>query len=205
MQIHKRTLHHLWVKIRPLNYWLFLIIAISSGLVAIFALRENNIRAIELRNQVLKVDEQNGDTEAALRELREYVHSHMNTNLASGPNAIRPPIQLKYTYERLLRDEKARVSKINEKVYTDAQAACEAAIPRGTIASRIPCVEEYVGKNTVKERPIPDALYKFDFTPPAWSPDLAGWSIVVSMASFVLFGVRIGLDLWFRHHLKQHA
>jgi hypothetical protein len=43
---------------------------------------------IELREQVFEADKEDGDVEGALRELREHVHSHMNTDLASGENAV---------------------------------------------------------------------------------------------------------------------
>lgn len=72
-----------------------LTIAIVASIVCVFALRANNLKALELRDNVVAVDKQNGDIEAALRELRTFVYGHMNTNLSSGPNAIKPPIQLK--------------------------------------------------------------------------------------------------------------
>ena len=49
----------------------------------------------------------------------------MNTNLSSGGNAIKPPIQLKYTYERLLATEQAKTAASNSKIYTEAQAYCQ--------------------------------------------------------------------------------
>jgi hypothetical protein len=203
--MHKRTLHHHWSKIRGLSYWSLLSLALLSGFVAVMALRNNNVTALRLRDKVTQADEQNADVEAALRDLRSYVYTHMNTNLASGPNAIRPPVQLKYRYERLLRTEKERVSAINQQVYTKAQAVCEQAIPRGTIASRVPCVEDYVAKNTVKEQAIPDALYKFDFAPPLWSPDLAGWSLVLAAAFGLLLVLRIAAGFWVNTQLKKHS
>jgi hypothetical protein len=200
----KRTLHHIWTRLRPVTYWYFLTLFIISSLIAVLALRQNNIRAIELRDKVLKVDEANGDVEAALRELRSHVYSHMNANLASGEGSIRQPVQLKYRYERLVRAEKQRVSQINEKVYTDAQIYCERLIPTGTIAGRVPCVQEYVGKNTVPEQVIPDSLYKFDFAAPSWSPDLAGWSLVLSGVFGLLTIFRFLLEKYLKHTLHRH-
>lgn len=202
--MYKRTLHHIWTLVRPVSYWYFFTLFLITGAIALFALRENNVRALELRDKVLQVDEANGDVEAALRELRAHIYGHMNASLAGGEGSIRPPIQLKYRYERLVRNEKQRVSAINEKVYTDAQTHCERQIPTGTIASRVPCVQDYVSKNTVAEQPIPDSLYKFDFASPLWSPDLAGWSLVLSGICGLLTIFRFLLEKWLKHSLHQH-
>lgn len=202
--MNKRRLHHYWVKLRPLNHWYFLAIALISGVICIFALRHNNQTAIQLRNEVSKVDQQNGDVETALRNLREYVYAHMNTSLASGPNAIKPPIQLKYRYDRLVAAEKARVDAANAQIYTQAQAYCEQHVPNGFSGrGRVPCIQDYVSKHGVQEQPIPESLYKFDFVSPFWSPDLAGWTLLISIVSFVIFLLRYGLERWLRHELHE--
>src|SRR5882762_9973851 len=105
---NKKKLHHYWAKFRILRPWYFLIICIISTGVGIYALRQNNLHMITLRDAVTQTDQQNGDIETALRNLREYVYSHMNTDLASGNTAIRPPIQLKYRYDRLVKAEQDR-------------------------------------------------------------------------------------------------
>lgn len=199
----KKQLHHFWVRIRPIKPWYFLIIALISGVVAVAALRQNDLAMIKLRQAVVTADQQNGDVETALRNLREYVYGHMNTNLASGNNAIRPPIQLKYRYERLVQAEKNRVAAINAKVYTEAQAVCEQQIPSGLSGGgRVPCIQQYVTAHGTRAQPIPDALYKFDFLSPAWSPDLAGWSLVFSSLSLVLYVITLGVDRWVKAELK---
>lgn len=199
----KRKLHHFWTRIRPVSYWHFLALAIISGLVAIYALRQNNLTAITLRENVMTVDKENGDTEKALRELRNYVHSHMNTDLSSGPTAIKPSVQLKHRYERLVQEQEEKVSAQNEKIYTEAQTICERRHPAGFSGSgRISCIEEYVSKNRIKQESIPDSLYKFSFTSPRWSPDLAGFSLVATGLFLFLFMVRFGLELWLKKQLE---
>jgi hypothetical protein len=202
--MRKRQLHHLWVRIRPVSYWYFLAAFLVSGIVALVALRQNNLTALRLRDEVLQVDQQNGDVEAALRKLRTYVYGHMNANLAS-PNGVYPPIQLKYRYERLLAAEKDQVSAANTQIYNDAQKYCEQAVPQGLSGrGRVPCIQEYVDSHGLKEQPIPDALYKFDFASPVWSPDLAGWSLVLTIVFGLLFLIRFGLERWLWHTLEQH-
>ena len=206
--MNKRYLHHAWTRMRKVSYWHFLAAFMLFAVVALFALRQNNLTALRLRDEVLKVDQENGDTEAALKNLREYMYSHMNTDLASS-TSVYPPIQLKYRYERLVAAEKARVAQLsNNTIYNDAQTYCETNFPQSFYgAGRLPCIQNYIDTHpaqTVPEQPIPDALYKFNFASPAWSPDLAGWSLVGATIFLLLFVVRFGLERWFRHQMKHH-
>jgi hypothetical protein len=196
--MRKRNLHHLWVRIRPLSYWYFLIGAVICLVVALAALRQNNLTALKLRDKVIAADQQNGDVEGALKELRGFVYTHMNTDLASGPNAIRPPIQLKYHYERLVKAEEARVAAENEKTMAAAQNACVAQ----PVVARVTCVQQYVAQHGTKAAEIPEDLYKFDFASPRWSPDLAGLSLLLGGVRLLLFDFRFLLEQWLRHQLE---
>jgi hypothetical protein len=159
---------------------------------------------IRLRDAVYQADEKNGDVETSLRHLREHVYAHMNTDLAGGANAIRPPIQLKHRYERLVAAEKAKVSTDNSRIYSDAQVDCERRFPQGLSGSnRIPCIQEYVASKGVTEKPIPDALYKFDFVSPRWSPDWAGWSLVLVGVTFAAFVLSFTSDRLVRMYLRD--
>ncbi len=187
----KRKLNNFLALSKKVPYWGFFIAGVLLLFISVFALRANNQRMIELKQAVFVADEQNGDVEKALTDLREYVYSHMNTNLTSGDNAIRPPIQLKYRYERLVIEEKASQNIGNESIYTDAQNFCEQQISTGFSGrNRLECIEEYVDSKgiTTTEVNIPDDIYKFDFVSPSWSPDLAGFSLLAAIISFIIFG-----------------
>ncbi len=200
----KGKLHHLWRKLRVISYWYFLAGFIIFGVIAVVALRQNNLNAIKLRDHVNQVDKDNGDVEAALKQLREYVYSHMNTNLATG-TSIQQPVQLKYRYDRLVAAEKARTDTANSNVYNQAQAECERLYP-GSFSGgpRVPCITNYVSTHGEKQQPIPDALYKFNFEPPRWSPDLAGFSILISALFFILFALKFVGDKLVKYVLKHH-
>lgn len=200
----KKHLYHTLKILRKLSVWYFVTALIVSGFSAALALRQNNLRAIELRDKVLKVDKENGDVEGALRELREYTYSHMNSGLASE-GGVYPPIQLKYRYERLVAAEKQRASGANESLATQAQNYCERLIPQGASRGRIDCIQNFMTTRGASEQPIPDALYKFDFASPLWSPDIAGWSLVVFGVVLVAFIARIMAVSWLKHSLRQHA
>lgn len=201
--MHTRHLHHILKRLRVIRVW-YLVAAIAASLViSVAALRQNNLEALRLRDEVTKVDEQNGDVEAALRNLRQHVYSHMNSNLAA-PGGAYPPVQLKFRYERLLAAEKERVTSANGTLYTEAQTYCERLIPEGRSLNRIDCIQNYItSRGGTAERAIPDALYKFDFQPPLWSPDLAGWSLVVSGLLFLVLLSRGLAVAWLKYRINN--
>lgn len=185
--------------------WVFLAFFLVSAVVSLSALRSNNQQMIKLREAVNTADKDNADVNTALNNLRAYVYAHMNTSLSSGGNAIKPPIQLKYTYQRLQAAEKTRVESVNAQVYTDAQNYCQIQNPTAFSGrTRVPCVTDYVTSHGgVQAKPIAAGLYQFDFISPAWSPDLAGWSVVLTVLLFVLFVAIIFLDRLVLTRFKQ--
>jgi hypothetical protein len=202
----KRKLHHVGKVLRTFSAWYFLIAFLLCGAVTVLALRQNNLTALELRDNVLVVDEQNGDVEAALRELRVYMYSHMNTSLATE-GGVYPPIQLKYRYERLVEAQLEKTSTGNT-VYADAQKYCEANEPESFYgAGRLTCIQNYIDRQPKNVQPkttsIPDSLYKFDFASPRWSPDLAGWSMVFTAVFGFLLILRLALDRWLKWSLRR--
>ncbi len=187
-----------------MSYWYFLVAFLISGLVAILALRQNNLTALTLRDEVLQTDKNNSNTEIALKKLRGYVYGHMNTDLATG-TSVYPPIQLKYRYERLLQAQKDQIASTNTTIYNDAQRHCEQLLPTGVSLDRVPCIRQYLDTHpTAQAGTIPDSLYKFDFISPSWSPDLAGLSLVAAAFFGILFIVRFSLERWLRVQLKHH-
>jgi hypothetical protein len=191
---------------RSVPVWLFLVLFLISGTVSVLALRQNNKNMIVLRTKVYDADKNGVGVERALDNLRKYVYSHMNTDLSSGGNAIKPPIQLKYTYERLTAVEKSRVDQQNQNVYTDAQYYCEQQNSTAFSGrTRVPCIQDYVTTHTAKANTVPPALYKFDFISPAWSPDLAGWSLVVTAVFFILFLTSLAMEKMIGFKLEKDS
>src|SRR6185295_7521714 len=89
---------------------------------------------------------------------------------------------LEYTYERLQKKEQQRVNTTNLLIYTQAQKYCEQQNSTAFSGrTRVPCIQEYVTQNGGSPQSVPAALYQFDFVSPAWSPDLAGWSLVLTL------------------------
>lgn len=201
--MHKRKLHHWYKKLRIVNAWYFLGAAVVFLILGINGLRQNYRTMDHLRQAVITADQRDGNTEKALNELRSFVFAHMNTDLSSGPTPIKPPIQLKGHYERLLAADKERVKQTNVTVAAQAETACQGQFPeQGPNVARITCVQNYIAANAASERTIPSELYKFDFKSPAWSPDRAGISLVIGAASLVLFVLRLATERWLAGRLK---
>lgn len=199
--MNKRRLHHTWTKLRRIKPWYLLVLAVISTVVCIFALRANNEHMIKLRGVVYKADQNNTDVAGALKGLQAYVTAHMNTNLDSGQNAVYPPIQLKYTYERLVQAQNAAAGG-SSQLYSEAQHYCEGQNSVDFSGrNRVPCIEQYVQSHGGGQpSTVPDALYKFDFVSPQWSPDLAGWSMAIAIPAWLLLTVTLIASRWLKHH-----
>lgn len=184
MSTHKKVTKTV-AAIPPWYFLGFLLIALlASGL----ALRSNYARMDSLRQAVYTADREGGDVQGALQDLQAYVTTHMNTNLMAGNGAVYPPIQLQFTYERLVKERGEQTAGQNTAIYQQAQQFCEQQIPTGVSGSnRVACIQDYVQKQTQAspQAPIPDALYKFSFVSPRWSPDLAGWLLVLTAVLLV--------------------
>lgn len=191
-----KSKHHKFSDIKPLY---FLILALVSGVICVVALRSNNQQMNVLREQVYSADKNNGDVKTALQDLQSYVTTHMNTNLSTG-TSVYPPIQLKYTYERLQQAQNAQLGAGSD-IYTQAQKYCEAQNSVDFSGrNRVPCIEQYVSAHkSGQPQNIPEDLYKFSFTTPLWSPDLAGFSLVVT----IIFGLLFVLSLLVRWFNKK--
>jgi hypothetical protein len=191
-----------WRLIKHLNVWYLLAAAIILTATSALALRQNNQTSIKLRNHVYQVDKDDGDIETALNQLRVHIYSHMFSGLSS-PGGAYPPIQLKYRYERLVAAQKAKTGQSSSQIYTEAQGYCEQRFPIGLSGSgRIPCIENYVASHKAADAPtIPDALYKFDFAAPLWSPDLAGITMVLAAVCWLLLFARWVAIRYLSHRL----
>lgn len=175
--------------------WLLLCVGlIASAASSLLALRTNYLGASPYIEAVFKADQENGNIEKALYELRTYTYSHMNVDLQAVSGA-KPPIQLKHRYEQLVEAEKKRVMLTNDVVVRQGENLCGQQFPdHAQRISKTQCVQNYVLENGTKEQVVPDALYKFDFISPKWSPDLAGWSIVCFI--ICLFVILFRTILW---------
>lgn len=203
MTASKRVWHHYQTQLRKLNLKVLVVLVLLFGFTTAVALRSNNVQMLRLREAVFTADREGEGVDEALTELREYVYAHMNTDLSSGGVSIKPPIQLKHTYERLIEDEKSKVTAHNKKVTSEAPGVCEARFPAGQIRARAACVDDYIAKNTITASDtVPKELYQFDFASPNWSPDFAGYALLATIALLALLIMRLLLGVFISYELK---
>jgi preprotein translocase subunit SecF len=177
-----------WKAFRAIKPIFILLLFLAACGLTVYSLRANNLTMVHLRTALYQADKTNTNVSQKLDTLQAYVTSHMNTDLSTGPNAAYPPIQLQYTYQRLVTAEQQQVAAVNSKVYTAAQVYCQQQNSTSFSGkARVPCVEQYVKQYGGTVQPIPASLYEFDFVSPSWSPDLAGWSLLTSVGLFILF------------------
>ncbi len=179
-----------------LRIWLYAAGTGVSGAVFVTGMIQNGNGAVERYNKLIAADKAGAEVEQALNELRSYIYTHMNAEVG-GPNGIYPPIQLRYTYERLVAAEQKRVQKINDDLYTEAQEYCERTANQGFSGrNRLDCINAYVDRNGAKVQEIQDAFYKYDFVAPRWSPDVAGFGLI----AVIIFGLMTLLQVV--HHVR---
>jgi hypothetical protein len=160
---------------------------------------------IKLKQAVYTADKQNGDINTALNNLRKYVYGHMNTNLRTGSTSTEPPIQLVNQFNRDVDAERQRIANLGsaDKVYVDAQTICEkAGVP---ITERAACIQDYVTKNGkgIPQLNLPaKEVYTFDFASPIWSPDIAGFSLIISVLLGLFLLARLIAGIILKNYLR---
>lgn len=185
--------------------WQLILLLLLVALIAATFLRLNNIGMIERRTAVLNADKQ-GDqeiTRARLFDLQRYSAAHMNA--ASGT------IYLEEQYRRdtqtAIEAASARESENNINVLADQ--ACRSQFG-GYSQAYVQCFAAELAKypsgvNAPDKANLPSpSLYRHDFTSPLWSPDFAGFSVVLGAVIALLIVVRLlGLVL-LRAILHRH-
>lgn len=170
----------------------FIVLTLIIGSICVISLRSNNEHMGQLRNAVYQADKDNGNVKQALDNLQAYVIANMNTNLSTGNGTVYPPIQLEYTYLRLVQQLDKTINNNNSGLYTAAENYCQRIDPNDFSGhNRVPCIEQYVTSHGAKLANISPALYEFDFVSPTWSPDLAGWTLIATLILAVLSVVSV--------------
>ncbi len=192
----RKLTHLLFDKLR---IWHFVISLLILAPTTAWLLRQNNLTMLELRDTVLRVDEETGDIEQIrphIEELGNYILNHMNTNtgLVYLPGAFNAEVER-------IRAEAEASGSANGAIYARAQAACED--PNILLTARAQCVQDYVvsnappGTDAVTELRFPDvALFSYSFASPTWSPDLAGFAVlavVLNLITLVFLSLTRGL------------
>ena len=194
-------------QLQKVKTWQLVILLILSVFISATLLRLNNIGMVERRNAVLSADDK-GDTEVTtlrLYDLQRYVSSHMNTDMSGG-------IYLEASYKRDTKkayDSVTNDSNPNGNVYKKAQAVCAPQFTSFSYAY-IQCTTDELAKYPTSNTLITNVnapkadSYKHVFVSPTWSPDFAGWSVLVTAVIATMILVRFIAMIVLRSILRRH-
>lgn len=195
---------HKWRK-KKIKSWQLLFLLAFLILCSVHFLRQNNLRMVELRSEVISADESGQDVASELTALNKHVFEHMNT-------AIVRPIELVNAYNVQAKAAIEAASRDSGRdIYSEAAQVCERrGVPLKSIAQ---CAADYAANNnpgtSVKEIVLPDKnRFTYTFATPVWTPDLAGFSILFTGVVFIWLVLRgieyIAVRLVLRHRLKNN-
>lgn len=195
---------HKWRKKR-IKTWHILFLICLFLLSSVFFLRQNNLKMVELRNQVIAADEAGGGVAEALTNLNHHVFNHMNTTIVR-------PIELVNTYNIQAKSAIEAASQGSSRdIYAEATQVCEKrGIPLRSIAQ---CAADYAANNNpgtgIQKITLPDKnRFIYSFATPRWTPDLAGFSLLVTGVLLIWLVLRsteyIIVRLVLRHRLKNN-
>lgn len=183
-------------QLQHIKTWQLFVLLLLCGFIAATFLRLNSVGMAERRDAVLAADK-TGDKEAIkarLYELQRYSAAHMNAEAG--------PIYLENQYKR---DSQAAITAAsgdgdsNGNIYKKAQDTCA---PRFTHYSTayLQCTVDYLNQYAPANNPsstvaLPKAdAYRYSFAAPLWSPDFAGFSVLICLVILLMIIARfVGL------------
>ena len=171
----KRSVRFKIRRLEQVKTWQLLILFVMFAFITATFLRLNNVGMVERREAVYAADKTDDSVGLASRlyDLQRFVSAHMNAD----PGRV----ALVKTYERdNERHKKAYQESSNSTANGDAFQKAEAVC--GPIARsngwRWPDMRYTNCINQELEK-IPEPYYP-TFTSPLWSPDFAGWSLIIT-------------------------
>lgn len=173
--------------VEKIKTWQLVVLLLMAGFVSATFLRLNNIGMIERRDAVIAADSDDdpGKLRNRLYDLQRYVSSHMNADPGK--------IALENTYQRdndRLKEKFASEGGGNPhgNVYRQVIDVCDPIAQsqgwRWPDVRYTNCINDELSKypaaSQLQEfKPLRPDPYYHTFISPKWSPDFAGWSLVL--------------------------
>ncbi len=132
-----------------------------------------------------------------LYDLQHYVTGHMNTDLGGG-------ISLEASYAR---DVQVAFDKVenDSDIYQKAQDVCAPKYSHWSQAYVQCTISELAKYPSASDVVLPDLLlYNHNYFSPLWSPDFAGWSVLVFIAILTMIIIRLISVATLKLLLKKH-
>lgn len=166
--------------------------------IAATFLRLNNIGMVQRRDAVLQADKGTDTTitQTRLYDLQRYVSSHMNADMGT----IYLENQYKRDSQKIIDSASSSTSYEDAKPFKEAQAVCAPRYANlgGYSLAYQQCVLDQLDSqpesaNLSTDLQLPKAdQYRFSFAAPVWSPDFAGFSVLICMLIILIIVARIG-------------
>jgi len=200
----KRELRQKVRRVERVKTWQLVIILLMAGFVAATFLRLNNVGMIERRDAVIEADKSGDERslERRLYDLQRYTSSHMN----ASPGRIALEHTYKRMYDRALdKFEKEVASQSGNNVVAKVREHCDNQAKQGGYGRwwsnadprYVACINEEWDKYpaatslSLHFTAPPADPYYHTFVSPAWSPDFAGWSLVVCGLIILVIIIRL--------------
>lgn len=203
--VDKRRVRKSLKQIQRIKTWQLVVLLILNVFVSATLLRLNNVGMLQRREAVHAADKQGSpeDTRARLYDLQRYAAAHMNASTG------RVYLQDKYNRDAQAAIAAATNSSIQgQTVYNDAEAVCKPQY-HGWSTAYMQCFLAELEKNPTSEKlpdpvmPVPE-LYRYEFLSPVWSPDFAGWSVVLLCVIVLMIIARLTSVIILRLLLRRH-
>ena len=179
-------------RIQTIKTWQLVLIFFLMIFVSASLLRLNNVGMIERRDAVMTADRSCNKAEIQDRvyALQRYVTSHMNTDLGSRGVALEHLYNC--DYQDKLKGQQEAYQNENGNIFKKVQDICAPRYSANSAAYK-DCVNTELanfpeGKDLADSISLPTENYYQSFVSPAWSPDFAGFSVLITA---VLGGVII--------------
>ena len=208
---NKRNIRRSIRGLQRVKTWQLVLLVVLFALISATFLRLNNIGMIERRTAVLNADDQ-GDSatiQARLFDLQRYSAAHMNAS--SGV------VYLEGQYKRDVKKAVAASSDAatsNKKTIADRQYAyreCAKSFSYYSYPWTL-CIGEKLAQRLKETGGMTDgttglpspSLYRQEVTSPVWSPDFAGFSVLITAFLILLIFLRLLGLLLLRWLLRRH-
>ncbi|MBH1956876.1 hypothetical protein I8H84_04855 [Candidatus Saccharibacteria bacterium] len=186
-------------QLQRVKTWQLFVLLLLVGFIAATFLRLNNIGMDERRKAVLSADQEDNleVTQARLYDLQRYVATHMNADMGT--------IYLEGQYKRdsqKIIDAQSDDTSPDSSVFKKVQDICRPRYQNlGSYSQAYQqCVISELDRFGPAEGPVtkialPKAdAYRHSFASPLWSPDFAGFSVLICLLIlFVIVARMVGL------------
>lgn len=193
-------------QLQVIKTWQLVILLVLMLFISATFLRINNVGMIARRNAVAAADK-SGDIDQIqqrLYDLQRYSAAHMNAD--SGV------LYLQDEYNRDVQRQAEAASTSGSQKALEIRRAAEAVCKpqfNGWSPAYVQCYVNELNKHPSDEisaqlTPPSSALYRYSFISPLWSPDFAGFTLLLSVLIGLAIVLRLLGILVLRLMLKHH-